>query len=151
MEYKLFKSSIMPQLARIFLNDTKVGYLLELKEGKTELDLSNALNFRANGNGYYFDPSRLTEDIGVVLGAANDCTRTVEGDNILMSKTNIICTKSGKPTHLILGGVVPLCFVVGTDIKLLYDNRPVEVDATGEGSVVIVNAFSIKLSDIEPS
>ncbi|AXG67453.1 hypothetical protein JA33_079 [Dickeya phage vB_DsoM_JA33] len=151
MEYKVFDLSLIPQLTRLFASasDDKAAYVISLNTGKTEKDLLTCLNFRPNGAGYYFDVTKLTSDIGVLLGTGNDCTRTLVGNQLNFSKCNITCSAVGKPTHLILGGIIPFSFEIGKDVKLLHVDSGSSVDSTGEGSVVTVNAFGLRLNDID--
>lgn len=151
MEYKLYDASFVPQLSRILgsASDDKAAYVISLAQGKTEQDLLVCLNTRPSGAGYYFDTSRLTSDLGVLLGTGNDCTRNLVHDILSFSKCNITCNVVGTPTHVILGGIAPFVFEIGKDVKLLSATTGTTVDVTGIGSVVSVAAFKLKFTAMD--
>jgi len=150
VDYKVFDVSLLPQISRLLssASDDKAAYVIALRDGKTEKDLLTCLNNRPSGGGFYFDTTRLPADTGTLLGTGNDCTRTLVGNILQFSKCNISCNKVGIPTHLVLGGIVPFVFKIGTDVSLLNKTSGVEVDLTGEGSVVTVSGFALQLTDI---
>jgi len=151
VEYKLYDASFVPQLSRILgsASDDKAAYVISLAEGKTEQDLLACLNTRPSGSGYYFDTSRLTSDLGVLLGTGNDCVRNLVHDILSFSKCNITCSVAGTPTHVILGGIAPFVFEIGKDVKLLSVTTGTSVDKTGIGSVVSVAAFKLKFTAMD--
>ena len=151
MDYKLYDGSFIPQLSRILgsASDDKAAYVISLNAGKTEQDLLTCLNFRPSGAGYFFDVTRLTSDLGVLLGTGNDCTRSIVHDILSFSKCNITCSKVGTPTHVILGGIAPFVFEIGKDVKLLSATTGTSVDKTGIGSVVSVAAFKLKFTQLD--
>lgn len=151
MDYKVYDVSLLPQISRLLgsASDDKAAYVIALRDGKTEKDLLTCLNSRSNGGGFYFDTTRLPADTGTLLGTGNDCTRTLVGNILQFSKCNINCNKVGIPTHLVLGGVIPFVFKIGTDVSLLNKTSGVEVDLTGEGSVVTVSAFALQMTNID--
>lgn len=153
MQLKLFSSPVASQLTRLFgatKYDTKSVYMVALASGKTIKDLNQCLNFHAaTGAGYIFDTARLTSTgVGTLLGSSTDCTRTIAGNVLSVSEININATASGKPTHIILGGIVPLALEIGTDINLLYPNSNTVVDVTSVGSIVYCPAFNISLPNL---
>lgn len=150
MQYKLVPNSFVPQLNRIFANvtlDNKSVYLIQLDSGKTEQDLNACLNFHAYGAGYYFDTSRMA-GIATLLGTGNDLTRSIGNESITFSSCNMLCTIAGTPTHIVLGGIAPFVVEIGSDVSLLYADSGVEVEKTGEGSVVTMPSFSIVLEGL---
>lgn len=150
MQYKLVPNSVVPQLNRIFANatvDNKSVYLIQLASGKTEQDLNACLNFNAYGAGYYFDITRMA-GIATLLGTGNDLTRSISGESITFSSCNMLCTVAGTPTHIVLGGIAPFVVEIGSDVSLLYVDSGVEVEKTGEGSVVTMPSFSIVLEGL---
>lgn len=151
VDYKLYDGSFIPQLSRILgsASDDKAAYVISLNAGKTEQDLLTCLNFRPSGSGYYFDVTRLTSDIGTLLGTGNDCVRTIVHDILSFSKCNITCNVVGTPTHVILGGIAPFVFEIGKDVKLLSATTGTSVDKTGIGSVVSVAAFKLKFTQLD--
>lgn len=151
MDYKLYDASFVPQLSRILgsASDDKAAYVISLNAGKTEKDLLACLNYRPSGAGYYFDTTRLTNDLGTLLGTGNDCVRSIVHDILSFSKCNITCNKVGTPTHVILGGIAPFVFEIGKDVKLLSVITGTSVDATGIGSVVSVAAFKLKFTQMD--
>lgn len=150
MDYRVYDVCIGPQLSRLFSStqDDNAVYLLEIGEDKTPEDLLACLNFRPLGGGFYFDVSRLN-GIATLLGTGTDCVRTIANNSLTFSRCNINCIEEGTPTHVILGGIVPFVVDVGKDVQLLYPDSGTVVDRTGEGSVVTVSRFAIKLLDIE--
>lgn len=151
MEYKLYDASFVPQLSRILgsASDDKAAYVISLAQGKTEQDLLACLNIRPSGSGYFFDTTRLTSDIGILLGTGNDCVRNLVHDILSFSKCNITCNVAGTPTHVILGGIAPFVFEIGKDVKLLSVSTGTSVDVTGIGSVVSVAAFKLKFTGMD--
>ena len=153
MQLKLFNAPVTSQLTRLFGSttyDNKSAYLVALASGKTTKDLNQCLNYHVNtGAGFFFDTARLASTgIGTLLGTSSDCTRSI-GNNILScSEINITATAQGKPTHIVLGGIVPVCLEIGTDVDLLYPGSNSVVDVTATGSVVYCPAFDIALSGI---
>lgn len=153
MQVKLFSNSLASQLTRLFGSttyDTKPAYLIALASGKTTKDLNLCLNFHpTTAAGYVFDTARLTSlGIGSVLGSSSDCTRTISGNVLSVSEINMVASGTGKPTHVILGGIVPVCLEIGTDINLLYPDSNTAVDSTAVGSVVYCPAFNIALPNL---
>lgn len=150
MQLKLFSSPVASQLTRLFgatKYDTKTVSLIALASGKTTKDLNQCLNFHTTtAAGYTFDLSRMNSlGIGTLLGSSTDCTRTIANNVLSISELNITATAQGKPTHIILGGIVPLALEIGVDINLLYPNSNTVIDVTSIGSIVYCPAFDIAL------
>lgn len=153
MQVKLFSSPVASQLTRLFgatKYDTKTVSLISIAQGKTTKDLNQCLNFLpASASGYFFDLSRMTSlGLGTLLGSSTDCTRTINNNVLSVSELNIMASASGKPTHLILGGIVPLALEIGVDINLLYPNSNTVIDVTAIGSIVYCPAFDIALPSL---
>lgn len=150
MDYRVYDMSLFPQLSRILANaatDPKTAYVISLASGKTEKDLLSCLTFRPNGGGYYFNPALLSTT-GTLLGTGTDCVRSLVDNLLTFSKCNITCNAVGTPTHVILGGVFPFVFEIGKDVSLLNPESGAAVDVTGEGTVVTISSFGLRLNDV---
>jgi len=150
MQLKLFGSTVSNQLNRLFGSttfDAKNAYLISLASGKTIKDLNTCLNFQAaTGAGYVFDTTRLaSQNIGTLLGSSTDCVRTIANNILSVSEMNITANVAGKPTHIVLGGIVPLALEIGTDINVLYPDSNTVIDVTSVGSIVYCPQFNVSL------
>lgn len=153
MNYKLFASSAVPQLNRLFANvnsDNKACHLVKLNAGFTEADLNKCLNYQAaTGAGYMFDTAlAASSGICTVLATGSNCVRTIAADKITVSDCLLTAVAEGVPTHLILGGILPICLQVGTDVTLLYPDLNIKYDPNGYKTQVIIQAFSIPLTNM---
>lgn len=153
MNYTLFSKSLVPQLSRLFANtsaDDKSCYLVKLNAGFTEADLNRCLNVQSTtGGGYVFDAA-LAASTGVctVLAKGNNCIRTIEQAKLSFSECLLTATATGMPTHLILGGIVPISLAVGTEVTLLYPDMQIKYDPAGYKTQVTIQPFSINLTNI---
>lgn len=148
--FKLYKISVLPQLTTLFNSttyDSKNAYLLSLSAGAAEKDLSKCLSIHTTGAGYAFDKTKIS-GICTILGEATTMTRQIVGETITFSATNIVCSAEGRPTHLVLGGIVPVVMSIGGDVSVLYPESSTQVDITTEGSVVYIPPFSISLGGL---
>jgi len=150
MNLKLFSTQQVPQLSRLFASaaaDDKSCYLVKLNSGFTETDLNKCLNFQATtGAGFFFDAARAAST-GVcdVLAKGSNCTRSIDSTKISISDCTLTATASGAPTHIILGGILPICLAIGTDAQLAFPTTPLSYDANGFKTTVTIPAFSIPL------
>lgn len=153
MNYKLFANSAVPQLSRLFAQsaaDDKSCYLVKLNSGYTEADINKCLNFQAaTGAGYVFDVA-LAASTGIctVIAKGTNCVRTIDRNNLSISDCALTATAEGVPTHLILGGILPICLTVGTDVTLLYPDLNVKFDPNGYKTQITILAFSISLTQM---
>ena len=150
MQLKLFSSPVASQLNRLFGSttfDTKNAYLVSLASGKTIKDLNACLNFHAaTGAGYVFDTARFAATgTGTLLGSSTDCTRSIANNVLSVSEMNITATIAGKPTHIVIGGILPIALEIGTDINVLYPDSNTVIDTTSVGSLVYCPSFNIAL------
>lgn len=150
MQLKLFSSPVASQLNRLFGSttyDTKNAYLVSLASGKTIKDLNACLNFHtATGAGYVFDTARLTSTgTGTLLGTSTDCVRSITNNVLSVSEMNITATVAGKPTHIVLGGILPIALEIGSDINVLYPDSNTVIDVTSVGSLVYCPQFNVSL------
>lgn len=151
MKLKLFSGSTVGQLSRLFANaniDDKSCYLVSLNSGFTENDLNKCLNYQtATGSGYMFDAA-LAASTGIckVLAKGTNCVRTISAATLAISDCTLTATAEGVPTHLILGGVLPICLQVGPDVTLLYPDLNIKFDPNGYKTTVTILAFGISLS-----
>lgn len=153
MKYSLFAASAVPQLSRLFAQataDDKSCYLVKLNSGFVEADLNKCLNFQTQtGAGYSFDAAlAASSGICTVLAKGTNCTRTIDRQKISVSDSQLTATAEGVPTHLILGGILPVCLTVGTDVTLLYPDLNIKYDANGYKTQVTINAFTIPLTNM---
>lgn len=153
MDYKLFGTSAGPQLARLFAQSTaddKSCYLVKLNAGYVEADLNKCLNFQPQtGAGYMFDAA-LAASTGIctVIAKGTNCVRTIDRKKITVSDCALTATAEGVPTHLILGGILPVCLTVGTDVTLLYPDLNVKYDPNGYKTQISILSFNIPLSNM---
>ena len=153
MNYKLFANSAVPQLSRLFAQsaaDDKSCYLVKLNSGYTEADINKCLNFQAaTGAGYSFDAA-LAASTGIctVLAKGTNCVRTIDRNKISISDCLLTATAEGVPTHLILGGILPICLTVGTDVTLLYPDLNIKFDPNGYKTQITILAFNISLTQM---
>ncbi|AQT28560.1 hypothetical protein YOLOSWAG_77 [Erwinia phage vB_EamM_Yoloswag] len=150
MNLKLFNVPMLNQLSRLFGSttyDTKNVYLVALALGKTVKDLNACLNYHATGAGYSFDTTRMS-GICTLLGTSTDCTRAFANNVLSVSEINITTTATGRPTHIVLGGILPIALEIGTDVNLLYPNSELVIDVTAAGSVVYCPAFNLSMTNI---
>ncbi|QZE56285.1 hypothetical protein pEaSNUABM40_00088 [Erwinia phage pEa_SNUABM_40] len=151
MNYKLFANSVVPQLTRLFAQataDDKSCYLVKLNAGFTEADINKCLNYQTQtGAGYVFDAA-LAASTGIctVLAKGTNCVRTIDRTKIAVSDCLLTATAEGVPTHLILGGILPVCLTVGTDVTLLYPDLNIKYDPNGYKTQITILAFNISLS-----
>lgn len=153
MNYKLFANSAVPQLTRLFAQataDDKSCYLVRLNSNYTEADLNKCLNFQAaTGAGYVFDAAlAASSGICTVLAKGSNCVRTIDRNKLSISDCQLTATAEGIPTHLILGGILPVCLQVGPDVTLLYPDLVVRYDPNGYKTQVTINAFTISLTQM---
>ena len=153
MNYKLFANSVVPQLTRLFAQataDDKSCYLVKLNSGFTEADLNKCLNFQTQtGAGYMFDAAlAASSGICTVLAKGTNCVRTIDRNKLSISDCQLTATAEGIPTHLILGGILPVCLQVGPDVTLLYPDLVVRYDPNGYKTQVTINAFTISLTQM---
>lgn len=152
MKYKLFSNSAVPQLARLFAHsaDDRSCYLVKLNAGYTEADLNKCLNFQtATGAGYVFDAARAASTgICKVLAKGTNCVRSISRTKLSFSDCLLTATAEGVPTHLILGGILPMCLTVGTDVTLLYPDLNIKYDPNGYKTQISIVGFSIDLTNI---
>lgn len=153
MNYKLFANSAVPQLTRLFAQataDDKSCYLVKLNSGFVEADLNRCLNFQAQtGAGYIFDAAlAASSGICTVLAKGTNCVRTIDRNKLSISDCQLTATAEGVPTHLILGGILPVCLQVGPDVTLLYPDLVVRYDPNGYKTQVTINAFTISLTQM---
>lgn len=153
MNYKLFANSAVPQLTRLFAQttaDDKSCYLVKLNAGYTEADINKCLNFQAaTGAGYRFDAA-LAASTGIctVIAKGSNCTRTIDRNKLSVSDCLLTATAEGVPTHLILGGILPICLTVGTDVTLLYPDLNIKYDPNGYKTQITILAFDIGLTQM---
>ncbi len=150
MNLKLFSNHQVPQLGRLFAStsaDDKSCYLVKLNAGYTETDLNKCLNFQATtGAGYFFDAARAASTgVCTVLAKGTNCTRAIDSSKISVSDCTLTALASGMPTHLILGGILPICLTLGTDAQLAFPTTELVYEATGFKTTVTVPAFTIPL------
>ncbi|AWY08365.1 hypothetical protein HOT49_gp089 [Erwinia phage vB_EamM_Alexandra] len=153
MNYKLFANSVVPQLSRLFSHataDDKSCYLVKLNSGFVEADLNKCLNFQAaTGAGYVFDAAlAASSGICTVLAKGTNCVRSISRTKLSISDCQLTATAEGVPTHLILGGILPICLQVGPDVTLLYPDLVVRYDPNGYKTQVTINAFSVNLTQM---
>lgn len=153
MNYKLFGSSLVPQLTRLFANataDDKSCYLVKLNSGYTEADINKCLNFQsATGAGYVFDAAlAASSGICTVLAKGTNCVRTIDRKKLSVSGCLLTAIAEGVPTHLVLGGILPICLTVGTDVTLLYPDLNIKFDPNGYKTQITINAFDIQLGNM---
>ncbi|QZE58647.1 hypothetical protein pEaSNUABM28_00090 [Erwinia phage pEa_SNUABM_28] len=151
MNYKLFANSVVPQLTRLFAQataDDKSCYLVKLNSGFVEADLNKCLNYQPQtGAGYMFDAAlAASSGICTVLAKGTNCVRTIDRTKLSISDCQLTATAEGVPTHLILGGILPVCLQVGPDVTLLYPDLVVRYDPNGYKTQVTINAFTIGLT-----
>lgn len=153
MNYKLFANSAVPQLTRLFAQSTaddKSCYLVKLNAGYTEADINKCLNFQTQtGAGYVFDAA-LAASTGIctVLAKGTNCVRTIDRNKLSISDCLLTAIAEGVPTHLILGGILPICLTVGTDVTLLYPDLNIKYDPNGYKTQITILAFSISLTQM---
>ncbi|QZE57298.1 hypothetical protein MPK71_gp089 [Erwinia phage pEa_SNUABM_1] len=153
MNYKLFANSAVPQLTRLFAQttaDDKSCYLVKLNAGYTEADINKCLNFQAaTGAGYVFDAAlAASSGICTVLAKGTNCVRTIDRNKLSISDCLLTATAEGVPTNLILGGILPICLTVGTDVTLLYPDLNIKFDPNGYKTQITILAFSISLTQM---
>lgn len=153
MNYKLFANSAVPQLTRLFANataDDKSCYLVSLNTGYVEADINKCLNFQAaTGGGYVFDAAlAASSGICTVLAKGTNCVRTINQNQINISDCLLTAVAEGVPTHLILGGILPICLQVGPDVTLLYPDLNIKYDPNGYKTQITILAFTISLTNI---
>ncbi|QZE59666.1 hypothetical protein pEaSNUABM39_00086 [Erwinia phage pEa_SNUABM_39] len=153
MIYKLFANSVVPQLTRLFAQataDDKSCYLVKLNSGFVEADLNKCLNYQPQtGAGYMFDAAlAASSGICTVLAKGTNCVRTIDRNKLSISDCLLTATAEGVPTHLILGGILPVCLQVGPDVTLLYPDLVVRYDPNGYKTQVTINAFTISLTQM---
>lgn len=153
MNYKLLAQQTVPQLNAVFglaAADDKSCYLVRLNSGFTDLDLNKCLNFQAaTGAGYVFDAAMAASSgICTVLAKGTNCVRTIDLNYIRVSDCVLTAVATGLPTHLIVGGIMPVCLTLGTDVTLLYPDSNIKYDATGYKTQITVNAFVIPLANM---
>ncbi|UAW96576.1 hypothetical protein pEaSNUABM22_00088 [Erwinia phage pEa_SNUABM_22] len=153
MNYKLFANSVVPQLTRLFAQataDDKSCYLVKLNSGFVEADLNKCLNYQPQtGAGYMFDAAlAASSGICTVLAKGTNCVRTIDRTKLSISDCQLTATAEGVPTHLILGGILPVCLQVGPDVTLLYPDLVVRYDPNGYKTQVTINAFTIGLTQM---
>ena len=153
MNYKLFANSAVPQLTRLFAQataDDKSCYLVKLNAGYTEADINKCLNYQAQtGAGYVFDAAlAASSGICTVLAKGTNCVRTIDRNKLSISDCLLTALAEGVPTHLILGGILPICLTVGTDVTLLYPDLNIKYDPNGYKTQITILAFSISLTQM---
>ncbi|QYW05448.1 hypothetical protein pEaSNUABM25_00092 [Erwinia phage pEa_SNUABM_25] len=153
MKYSLFAASAVPQLTRLFAQataDDKSCYLVRLNNGFTETDINKCLNYQTQtGAGYSFDAAlAASSGICTVLAKGTNCVRTIDRQKISVSDCLLTAVAEGVPTHLILGGILPVCLTVGTDVTLLYPDLNIKYDAAGYKTQITINSFTIPLTNM---